>query len=82
VLVAALFMASLLGLIGIFLAAPVVATIKLVGIYVFRKMFDLDPWPEPELESKPVEFPWYRWTRQIKTWLKNKREKKKDQIRE
>ncbi len=42
VLVAALFMASLMGVIGIFLAAPVVATIKLLGMYVFRKMFDLD----------------------------------------
>ncbi len=35
VLVAALFMASLMGLVGIFLAAPVVATLKLLGLYVF-----------------------------------------------
>lgn len=73
VLVAALFMASLLGLIGIFLAAPVVATIKLVGIYVFRKMFDLDPWPVPEEEPAPVEFPWKRWSRQFKDWIKTRR---------
>jgi predicted PurR-regulated permease PerM len=70
VLVAALVMASLLGLIGIFLAAPVVATLKLLGIYVFKKMFDLDPWPEPEVEIHPIEFPWYRWTRRLVTWLK------------
>jgi predicted PurR-regulated permease PerM len=79
VLVAALFMASLLGLVGIFLAAPVVATVKLLGIYIFRKMFDLDPWPEPEEESRRVEFPWLRWTRQIRTWWKTRREKKKEQ---
>lgn len=70
VLVAALVMASLLGLIGIFLAAPVVATLKLLGIYVFKKMFDLDPWPDPEVEIHPIEFPWFRWTRWLVTWLK------------
>ena len=79
VLVAALFMASLLGLIGIFLAAPVVATIKLVGIYVFRKMVDLDPWPDPEEDNKPVEYPWYRWSRQIKAWFQNQRSRKKEE---
>jgi len=78
VLVAALFMASLLGLIGIFLAAPVVATIKLVGIYVFRKMFDLDPWPDPEEDNKPVEYPWYRWSRKIKGWFQNRWSGKKE----
>ena len=79
VVVAALFMASLLGVIGIFLAAPVMPTLKLLGFYVFRKMFDLDPWPDPEEESKLVEYPWYRWSRQIKAWLKKIREKKEGQ---
>ncbi len=78
VLVAALLMASLLGLVGIFLAAPVVATLKLVGFYVLRKMFDLDPWPDPEIEAKPVEFPWFRWTRNIKKWVTEKRTGKRD----
>ena len=61
VLVAAIVSANFLGLIGIFLAAPVVATLKLIGMYTFRKMFDLDPWPDPELEITKVEFPWYQW---------------------
>jgi len=78
VLVAALFMASLLGLIGIFLAAPVVATIKLVGIYIFRKMVDLNPWPDPEEDNKPVEYPWYRWSRQIRGWFQNRWSGKKE----
>jgi putative heme transporter len=78
VLVAALFMASLMGLIGIFLAAPVVATIKLIGMYIFRKMLDLDPWPEPEVEATPIEFPWFRWSRQLKSWIQKKRSKKKE----
>ncbi len=78
VLVAALFMASLMGVIGIFLAAPVVATIKLLGMYVFRKMFDLDPWPEPEEEPTHVEFPWFRWSRQLKTRIQKIRSRKKN----
>jgi len=70
VLVAALFMANLFGLVGIFLAAPSVATIKAIGLYVFRKMFDQDPWPEIEEEQTQVEFPWNRWSRQLKDKLK------------
>ena len=71
VLVAALFMANLFGLVGIFLAAPSVATIKVIGLYVFRKMFDQDPWPEIEKEQTQVEFPWNRWSRQLRDKLKS-----------
>ncbi len=78
VLVAALFMAGLLGVVGIFLAAPVVATIKIVGIYVYRKLLDLDPWPDPEVDPKPVEFPWYRLSRQLKSWIQNIQSRNKD----
>ena len=70
-------MASLFGLVGIFLAAPVVATVKAVGLYVFRKILDQDPWPEPEEESIPVEFPWFRWSRQLKSWVRKIQEEKK-----
>lgn len=42
--------ASLYGLIGAILAAPILATIKLLGSYAWRKMFDLPPFPEPEHE--------------------------------
>ncbi len=69
VLVSALVMASLLGIVGIFLAAPVVATLKFLAIYIFRKMFDLDPWPDPEIVPPPIEYPWYRWSRQLIEWL-------------
>ena len=53
VLVAAIVAASLLGLIGVVIAAPFLATILLLGRYVMRKMFDLDPWPETEPETPP-----------------------------
>ena len=48
VLVAAIIAANLLGLIGLLLAAPVLATLLLFGRYAVRKMFDMDPWPETE----------------------------------
>ena len=78
VLVAALFMAGLLGVVGIFLAAPVVATIKIVGIYVYRKLLDLDPWPDPEIDPEPVEFPWHSLSRQLKSWIQKIQARNKD----
>jgi predicted PurR-regulated permease PerM len=44
---------ALAGILGAILAAPVVATIKLLSIYAWRKMFDLPPFPEPEPEEPP-----------------------------
>lgn len=41
---------SLAGVLGAILAAPVVATLKLVSIYAWRKMFDQPPFPDPEKE--------------------------------
>ena len=55
VLVAALVAANLIGLLGVVIAAPFLATITLLGRYTMRKMLDMDPWPEAEAESpQPV----------------------------
>jgi predicted PurR-regulated permease PerM len=48
VLIAALIGASFLGLLGVILAAPMLATVTLLWRYVMRKMLDLDPWSEGE----------------------------------
>jgi len=53
VLVAAIIAANLLGLLGVIIAAPFLATFLLLGRYAMRKMFDLNPWPETEPESPP-----------------------------
>jgi predicted PurR-regulated permease PerM len=53
VLVAALILANLIGFIGIVLASPVVATLKLFLRYTIRKLFDLDPWEGLEAEETP-----------------------------
>jgi len=52
VLIAAIIVTRLIGIVGLVLAAPVLATINLLSRYILRKMLDLEPFPEPE---KPVE---------------------------
>ena len=44
--------ASLLGFIGIMLAAPVLATLVLAANYALRKSFDLDPWQELDADKE------------------------------
>jgi predicted PurR-regulated permease PerM len=39
--------ASLAGVLGLLLSAPMMASLILLGRYVFRKMFDLSPWDPP-----------------------------------
>jgi hypothetical protein len=56
VLVAAIIAANLLGLIGVVIAAPFLATTLLLGRYIMRKMFDLNPWPKTETEPPPPGF--------------------------
>ncbi|HEX2697878.1 MAG TPA: AI-2E family transporter, partial [Anaerolineales bacterium] len=53
VLVAALIAANLLGLLGVVVAAPILATAALFWRYTMRKMLDLDPWPEPKTHPLP-----------------------------
>jgi predicted PurR-regulated permease PerM len=53
VLVAAIVAANLLGLLGVVVAAPMLATAMLFWRYTMRKMLDLDPWPEPETQPPP-----------------------------
>lgn len=62
VLLAAIMLTQLIGIIGFMLAAPVVASGKVILRYVLFKMFDLDPWhPEALLEVQPPQ-PWWRRT--------------------
>jgi len=48
VLTSALIAADLLGVLGIIIAAPMLATFILLGRYTMRKMLDREPWPEEE----------------------------------
>ncbi|MBP6179577.1 MAG: AI-2E family transporter [Anaerolineales bacterium] len=53
VLVAAIIAANLFGLLGVVVAAPILATAALLWKYTMRKMLDLTPWPEEELRQPP-----------------------------
>jgi predicted PurR-regulated permease PerM len=58
IMVAAIVGLNLFGLMGMFLAAPVLASLKLVFQYIQRKMQDKDPWQNMEREySKESDFP-------------------------
>ncbi len=72
ILIAAIIAASLLGLLGLLLAAPLLATLKLIGQYTLRKMLDQPPWPETE-ETPPPATP-SLW-RRLRTWWRAWRKK-------
>jgi predicted PurR-regulated permease PerM len=52
ILVAAVIGATVAGILGIMLSAPTMATLILLGRYVYRKAFDLPPW-EPPIDGVP-----------------------------
>lgn len=62
VLIAALVAANLIGVIGVIVAAPLLATAQLMGTYIVRKMLDRDPWTEVEQALPPPQV--------IPAWLK------------
>lgn len=66
VLLAALIGFSLLGIVGVIIAAPGLASITMLGRYVIRKMLDLDPWPDAEAIKPGSRYPWSK----LFTWVK------------
>jgi predicted PurR-regulated permease PerM len=57
VLISAIIAANLIGFIGLLIAAPLLATLTLVGQYTFRKLVDQDPWPESENNPEKKDLP-------------------------
>lgn len=61
VLLGVLMGASLAGILGAVLAAPILASFKLIGIYTWRKMFDLPPFADeslgPNIDPPPQVLP-------------------------
>jgi hypothetical protein len=75
--VVAIIAANLIGLIGLLLAAPVLATVTLVGRYTIRKMLDHDPWADVGELSEPMGFPKVNeFFNLIGNWWKSKIRKK------
>ena len=51
--------ASLAGILGAILAAPLIASIKVLSQYAWRKLFDLPPFPEDEPFEDPPPHPFH-----------------------
>jgi len=72
VLVVALVAANLLGILGVVIAAPFLATFTLLGRYTMRKMFDMDPWPEAKEQPAPPLGA--EWVARIKSFFNNRKQ--------
>lgn len=70
VLVAAIIALDLLGVLGVVIAAPILATLQLALRYVVRKLFDLDPWGGLEENPTPPSL-----RVQFKEWMDSFRSK-------
>jgi predicted PurR-regulated permease PerM len=70
VLIGAVVATNLIGIVGLVLVAPALASLKLVGNYMLRKMLDLDPWQAYEQEAlRRAIAPQSRWYRRLMGWL-------------
>jgi predicted PurR-regulated permease PerM len=76
VLIAAIIAANLIGILGVIVAAPLLATLQLVGRYTMRKLLDRDPWPTEE-EILPLP-DGSRWFQNLSSWWKMRKGKKSE----
>ena len=53
--------ASVAGVLGVALAAPTIASFRVVGRYIYSRLFDLDPFPVVEELCEPLPPPVIRW---------------------
>jgi len=85
VLVGALIAVNLLGIVGILLAAPMLATLKLIFDYILKKLADQDPWEELDTRELVEKAKWVifieeKWSK-LTAWLGKLWKKIKDQSR-
>ncbi|MFH2104107.1 MAG: AI-2E family transporter [Chloroflexota bacterium] len=73
VLIAAILAANLLGVLGVIIAAPLLATLQLFGGYTLRKMLDQDPWQIPEQPETPPPGP--GMLARLRDWWRARRQK-------
>jgi predicted PurR-regulated permease PerM len=77
VLVVALIAANLIGIIGLVLAAPVLASATIIGRYTISKMLDRDPWAGYKEEYEPIGFHWFgRFIKYLSDWWNSRKRDK------
>jgi hypothetical protein len=74
VLLATLIGAQLLGVIGVILAAPVLASLQLIFRYLINKLTDTDPWEILNNKAPIKQSRWWVWlgkqANKFKNWVK------------
>ena len=80
VLIAAIIAANLIGILGIIIAAPLLATMQLVGRYTMRKLVDKDPWSPDEDLPPPSNTP--KRFQKFREWWLNKHRKQSKPLKE
>jgi predicted PurR-regulated permease PerM len=75
VLVAAIIAANLIGLMGVVVAAPILASLALFWRYMVHKMLDLDPWPHDESLASAPRRASHLFAR-MRRWLRDRRRRK------
>lgn len=74
IMISALIGGQIFGLLGIILAAPTFATLKLLLVYATKKIFDQDPWEGMSYYRKPKEpallIALRKLGKRIRAWLK------------
>ncbi|MEJ2510875.1 MAG: AI-2E family transporter [Anaerolineales bacterium] len=71
VLIVAIIATRWIGVLGLLVAAPVLASFQLVTSYVIRKLLDQDPWPESEIQPPTLG----KQIRDISSSIKSQAEK-------
>ncbi|MEM5775539.1 MAG: AI-2E family transporter [Anaerolineaceae bacterium] len=59
--------AALAGVLGVVLAAPTIATGRVIGRYIYSRLFEMDALDEPA--TQPLPPPEFRWWRKYRTGL-------------
>jgi predicted PurR-regulated permease PerM len=79
VLIAAIIAANLIGILGLIIAAPLLATLQLLSRYTMRKLLDRDPWPKEEMTLPPSIGT--KWLRRIRAWWRKRRRKERSVLK-
>jgi len=75
VLIAIIVGGSMAGILGMLLAAPVLATLRVIGLYIFCRLYDRDPFADLEEKEAPPSRPGLleRARETIWRWLQERR---------
>ncbi len=76
VLIAIIVGGSTSGILGMLLAAPILATFRVIGVYIFCRLYDRDPFADLEKETPPTPGLLERARETTLHWLREMRERR------